>query len=274
MGAPRAAGRRRDPGRALCRAPRWCADRLCLVGPLPEAVFLDLGDTLVCAHPSWASVYLSTFPEFGIEATEEQIEEALRTATRSGAWEFEGPFEATEEGSWERIKAFDLEVLAALGHTDVTEVFIRSIERAFAERSAWYIYPDVAPSLDALREAGFRLGIVSNWPWGAPELLHSLELARHFETLVIGARVGYQKPHARIFGHALDQLDVPAARALHVGDSYRNDVLGARGRRRPGGRRSLRAARSPGGRAASDRPRALIAGRGRSGPIGTDRGRR
>src|SRR5918992_943912 len=186
MGAPRAAGRRRDPGRALGRAPRWCADRLCLVGPLPEAVFLDLGDTLVCAHPSWASVYLSTFPEFGIEATEEQI----------------------EEGSWERIKAFDLEVLAALGHTDVPEVFIRSIERAFAERSAWYIYPDVAPSLEALREAGLRLAIVSNWPWGAPELLHSLELARHFESLVISARVGYQKPHARIFRHALDQLGV------------------------------------------------------------------
>jgi putative hydrolase of the HAD superfamily len=196
--------------------------------PRPEAVFLDLGDTLVRAHPSWASVYLSTFPEFGIEATEEQLEEALRTATRSGAWEFEGPFEATEEGSWERIKAFDLEVLAALGHADVPEEFIRSIERAFAERSAWYIFPDVAPSLDALREAGFRLAIVSNWPWGAPELLHSLELARHFESLIISARVGYQKPHARIFEHALDQLGVPARRTVHVGDSYRADVLGAR----------------------------------------------
>jgi putative hydrolase of the HAD superfamily len=59
-------------------------------------------------------------------------------------------------------------------------------------------------------------------------LLHDLELARHFETLVISARVGYQKPHAGIFEHALEQMVVAPARAMHVGDNYQADVIGAR----------------------------------------------
>jgi putative hydrolase of the HAD superfamily len=196
--------------------------------PRPDAVFLDLGDTLVRAHPSWASVYLSTFPEFGIEATEEQLEDALRTATRSGAWEFEGPFEATEEGSFQRLMALDRLVFGRLGYHDLPESFFRAIDAAFHRRAAWHVFPDVLPALDAMRAAGLRLGVVSNWGWTAPELLHLLELASNFEVLAISARVGYQKPHPAIFQHALDQLGASPADAIHVGDDPIADVVGAR----------------------------------------------
>ena len=87
--------------------------------------------------------------------------------------------------------------------------------------------------------AGIRLCVISNFVWGAPELIHDLELARHFETLVISARVGFQKPNPGIFQHALEQMQVAPERAMHVGDSYRADV----DRRAPAGhwRRAHRA---------------------------------
>jgi FMN phosphatase YigB (HAD superfamily) len=59
------------------------------------------------------------------------------------------------------------------------------------------------------------------------QLLHTLELARHFELLVISDRVGYLKPHGGIFRHALDLAEVDATQAIHVGDSVRADVRGA-----------------------------------------------
>lgn len=195
----------------------------------PDVVFLDVGDTLIRAHPSWAAVYRHGLREFGIEVDEKDLERALLQEVQTDPWWLdENPFEATPEESFARISRFDAQVLARLGHADLPEDAFRRIEDAFARRAAWYVYPDVLPALDALIDAGLRLCIISNFVWGGPELFHDLELSRHFEHLVVSARVGFQKPSEAIFRHALDLMRVTPERAIHVGDSYRADILGAR----------------------------------------------
>ena len=196
--------------------------------PRPDVVFLDVGDTMIRAHPSWAAVYRLGLDDVGIEVDEQELEQALLAQATTGWWLIDDPFDATEEVSFERIKQFDAAVLARLGHADLPDAAFRSIEAAFARRSAWYVYPDVVPAVEQMRAAGLRLGVISNFVWGGPELIHDLELARHFEALVVSARVGFQKPHRGIFEHALTQMSVEPERAIHVGDSYQSDVLGAR----------------------------------------------
>ena len=192
-------------------------------------LFLDVGDTLIRAHPSWAGVYRQGLLEFGIDVGEEDLERALLEETQTGGWWLsEEPFEPTQANSFARVIQFDAAVLSRLGHSDLSEDVFRRIEDAFARRSAWYVYPDVGPTLDALRDAGLRLCVISNFVWGGVELIHDLELAGHFEALVISARVGFQKPNEGIFRHALEVMRVDPSRALHVGDSYRADVQGAR----------------------------------------------
>ena len=197
-----------------------------LRGSRPAAIFFDVGDTLVRAHPSWPAVYASVLPEFGIEVGADELDAAWREAFVN--WSLEGPFEASEEASYQRFKELDGRIFARLGYPDLPDEFFRAIEVAFSRRSSWFVFDDVVPALDALRQAGFRLGVISNWGWAAPELLHDLQLAAHFEALTISARVGFQKPRPEIFRHALEQLDVRPQEALHVGDSYAADVLGAR----------------------------------------------
>ena len=192
----------------------------------PEAVLLDVGDTLVRPDPSWRDVYASVFAGHGIEATAEQFEAAFREAWK--AWAHEGPFEATEEASFRRLMALDQLVFDRLGYPSLPESFFRDVDMAFRQRSAFYVFPDVIPALDAMQSAGFRLAVVSNWGWAAPELLATMELARHFEVLSISARVGYQKPHPAIFQHALDLLGAAPHEAIHVGDDLAADVAGAR----------------------------------------------
>lgn len=197
--------------------------------PRPDVVFLDVGDTLIRAHPSWASVYRQGLHEFGMDVTEKDLERALLEETQAGAWwNIEDPFEPTQENSYHRIKQFDAAVLRRLGYDDLSDGVFRGIEDAFARRSAWYVYPDVVPAIEALRGAGLRLGVISNFVWGGVELIHDLELARHFDSLTISARVGFQKPNPGIFRHALEQIGVEPGAAIHVGDSYNADVGGAR----------------------------------------------
>ena len=195
----------------------------------PDVLFLDVGDTLIRAHPSWAGVYRQGLLEAGVDVSEKDLERALLQETQAGGWWLdETPFEPTEANSFATVMAFDAAVLARVGQPDLGEAAFRRIEDAFARRSAWYVFPDVTPALDVVRAAGIRLCVISNFVWGAPELIHDLELARHFEKLVISARVGFQKPNPGIFRHALEQMNVAPERTMHVGDSYRADVLGAR----------------------------------------------
>ena len=39
--------------------------------------------------------------------------------------------------------------------------------------------------------------------------------------------MGWEKPHPEIFQQALDAVEVPAVRALHIGDSLSEDIQGA-----------------------------------------------
>lgn len=189
-------------------------------------MLIDVGDTMARAHPSWMEVYSTVFERYGIETSQAAFGQAFRSAWVE--WAHEGPFEATEEASFRRLTELDRLVFDRLGYQDLPEAFFHDVDAAFRRRSAFFVFPDVVPALDAMQDAGLRLAVVSNWGWHAPELLQTLELARHFEVMSISARVGYQKPHAAIFEHALELLDVGPDEAIHVGDDPEADVMGAR----------------------------------------------
>ena len=89
---------------------------------------------------------------------------------------------------------------------------------------------DLRPTLAAMRDAGLRLGLISNT--FVPGFIHDrhLEMAgllEFFPVRVYSSAVGYRKPDRRIFQAALARLDVPAAQTLFVGDLVKTDIVGA-----------------------------------------------
>ncbi len=93
------------------------------------------------------------------------------------------------------------------------------------------LFPDVVPTLQALRERGFRLGAVTNRGWAGPRFwqeLADLGLRPFFETVVVSCLVGYMKPHPRIFQIALEEMGLGPQEVAMVGDSLRADVAGAK----------------------------------------------
>lgn len=196
--------------------------------PQVRAVFLDIGDTVMRPNPSWEAVYAIAFAEFGVDVDIDALTDALHRAYHHGGWGMEGGFEPTEETSFQRTVAIDAAAIAELGAGPMPEAFYRRLSELFMVTSHWHVFPDAYPALESLRERGLTVGAVSNWVWNLPELLHALDLVRHFDFIAASARIGYEKPHPRIFEWALERAGVDPAEVVHVGDHVDADVQGAR----------------------------------------------
>ncbi|MCV0403698.1 MAG: HAD-IA family hydrolase [Chloroflexi bacterium] len=194
-----------------------------------RAVFLDIGDTVMRPNPSWEHVYAMAFEEFGVQVAMEDLHRALRAAYHHGGWGMEGGFEPSEETSFQRTVAIDARAIAELGLDPMPEEFFRRLSELFMVTSHWHIFPDARPALEALEKRNLVIGAVSNWVWNLPELLHSLDIVRHFDFIAASARIGFEKPHPRIFEWALEKAGVDAASVIHVGDHVDADVEGAQG---------------------------------------------
>jgi REG-2-like HAD superfamily hydrolase len=194
-----------------------------------RAVFLDIGDTVMRPNPSWEHVYAMAFEEFGVDVDIDELHAALRAAYHHGGWGMEGGFEPTEETSFQRTVAIDAAAIAELGLQPMPEAFYRRLGELFMVTSHWHIFADAYPTLEALQERRLTVGAVSNWVWNLPELLHALDLVRHFSFIAASARIGFEKPDPRIFEWALREADVDPGAVIHVGDHVDADVEGARG---------------------------------------------
>ena len=91
------------------------------------------------------------------------------------------------------------------------------LDRELLLRSA-RLYDDALPFMRALRSRGVKVAIVSNCSEYTRDLLESNGVADLADALVLSCEVGAEKPAAEIFSHALDQLGVPARRAVFVDD--------------------------------------------------------
>ena len=107
---------------------------------------------------------------------------------------------------------------------------LQSGHYVFAANSAT-LYDDAIPTLQHFRDEGFKLAIVSNWDTPLDPLTERLGIADYFDTIVAShdARVKSEKPDPHIFNYALEAVGVSAAEAVHVGDTYGADIVGAQG---------------------------------------------
>ena len=93
----------------------------------------------------------------------------------------------------------------------------------------WCKVPDgLGPALDDMRATGVKVAIISNSEGMLDRLFADLGVLQHFDLVVDSGKVGIEKPDPRIFQVALERFGVPAARALHLGDMFATDILGAR----------------------------------------------
>jgi putative hydrolase of the HAD superfamily len=93
--------------------------------------------------------------------------------------------------------------------------------------------PDAIATLQALRERGLRIGLLSNTHWPRPFHEHFLErdgLVELIDARLYTSEMPFQKPHPSAFRAALGAVGVDdPTRAVFVGDRPFDDISGAKG---------------------------------------------
>lgn len=104
----------------------------------------------------------------------------------------------------------------------------RAINEEFTKHTSWRIYDDVLPTLKALKQQGYTLGIISDWGLALGPILSRHKLTHYFDCLLISAVTRHSKPSPALYELALQRTNSIGDYTLHIGDSYIHDVLGAR----------------------------------------------
>lgn len=194
-----------------------------------EAVTLDVTGTLVHC-PRMAEIYAEVLGRHGVGITAAQVRatfpivwKELDCATPLGGDRF-AAYPGGAKAWWGRLieRLCELLELPPPSRFAVAELFHR-----FEEADSWEVFEDVPEALGRLRGGGLRLAALSNFDERLPSLLERLDLARFLDEIVYSAEVGAAKPNPAIFAHALRLLGAAADRAVHVGNSPREDAEGA-----------------------------------------------
>jgi putative hydrolase of the HAD superfamily len=179
-----------------------------------RAVFLDALGTLVELEPPW----LSLRERVPAEVSDERLRSAMRAEM---AYYREHAHEGRDPDSLADLR----ERCAALISG---ELGVEVSARQLVESIHFSAYPDAPPALGGLRDRGLRLFALSNWDCSLPDVLERCGLGDLLDGVVTSAAAGSRKPEPGIFESALELAGCAPGEAVHVGDTPKEDVAGAR----------------------------------------------
>ena len=195
-----------------------------------KAVFLDLYNTIVSFDPPREELQMEACREFGVEVSLETL--------RRGYWEADDfmarensriPIQKLPDARRQTFWAlYEQVLLKAAGREVSTEVASEIITKVRQFRSDLVLFDDVLPFLTTLRKRDVVIGLLSNLRRGLDELCTQLGVVPYFDFLLTSEEVGSDKPHPAIFLTALERAAAKPEEAIHVGDQYYSDVIGAR----------------------------------------------
>lgn len=191
-----------------------------------RAVFLDAGHTVLHAEPSIGHVYQRVAGEFGVDVEPDRFTELLGPIFRKHMPAGSAASDAQDYEMWRTVTREMVEQVPELHGVDF-EAWFEALHERFGRGEVWSMYPDVVPVLRALRGRGLTLGIVSNWDTRLRRIVRETGLEALVDFVKISCEVGWRKPNGAIFEAALSAAGVEPGEAIHVGDLYPEDIVGA-----------------------------------------------
>jgi putative hydrolase of the HAD superfamily len=193
---------------------------------LIAGIVMDAVGTLIKPVPSVADAYREAAGRQGVELNREDVRARFNLHFQSdevqGGRGLHSTDESTEIWRWRRI------VNKVMPEVPDPQRAFDELWNHFGRPDSWRCFPDVAPALRQLREAGIAVCVGSNFDGRLRRVVGGLpELRWAVNDLVISSEVGYRKPHPTFFQAVSDHLGLPKSRVLCVGDDLENDVRGA-----------------------------------------------
>jgi HAD superfamily hydrolase (TIGR01549 family) len=189
-----------------------------------ETIFLDAGGVLV--WPNWDRI-AATLGAHGV-AVDPQRLAAADPRVRVMIDNEELIASSTDQRrGWTYLE----QVLAEAGAapSDGMAAALDELQVYHHDHNLWDLVPGfVVPTLSDLRQAGYRLVIVSNSNGTLARLLARVGIAPLVDVILDSQIERIEKPDVRFFELALERSGASRQSTVHVGDIYHVDVVGAR----------------------------------------------
>lgn len=196
-----------------------------------KLVCLDFFNTLACYNPSREEAYVNVCHEFGIEVKAKALAKSLPVADKF--WRDENSHSRIEDRLPEEQITFwteyALKVLRGVGTEVNHDTALRILTKLRQFSWKFKAYDDTISALKELKNRGLILGLISNVAQDMESTYDELGLQPYLDFKVTSSEVGYDKPQPEIFLAALEKAQAKPEAAIHIGDQYELDVLGARG---------------------------------------------
>jgi FMN phosphatase YigB (HAD superfamily) len=191
-----------------------------------EALLLDLGNTLIGMDPALVA---DACRAEGVACTPDDFARAERAARPAlSAWI------ASPDGAEPTSLVYVREILRRLAPDGdrciaLAPRLLDRMRRVPTQRLWSAVLPGVPDALARARGLGLSIVVVSNSDGTAEQGMVDAGLRPLVDAVVDSEIFGVEKPDRRIFEHALSLAGVAPAAAVHVGDLYAVDVVGAAG---------------------------------------------
>jgi len=195
-------------------------------GVSPRVLLVDLDDTLL-DYSGGADLCWEAASAYAPAALDRAAVVAALADARS--WFWSDPERHRRErvdmiGAWTKIAA---DALARCGAWDPACAADIAHEYARRRRARWRLFPDTRPWLEAARQRGLPLALVTNGDARQQrDKIESHDLVRYFDTIIIESELGAGKPDEIVYRKALAALGAAPEEAAMVGDHLEFDVAG------------------------------------------------
>lgn len=197
-----------------------------------QAIFFDLDDTLRYSRPAEIDTLLDYACQLGIVETPGKRQEARRWKLYYWAMSPELVQDLKQFGGYTPafwVHYLDRQLVAfGCSPEQASELAPAVHERMGGDyRPEDCVMNGAHETLSQLKDAGFRLAMLSNRDHPCDDQLERLGLLQYFDFTLVAGEIGSWKPDRRIFNHAIQRLEIYPEQALYVGDNYFADVIGA-----------------------------------------------
>jgi len=199
-----------------------------------KAVCFDWFNTLARYNPSREEIQSQALREFGISVSPQQIMRGLFIAD-SDYFEENSISPIRKRSPQEQAEIYtryQQTILTEAG-IDVSgnpDLFLNIMKKAqeLSQDMSFTLFDDVLPTIKTLKERRLTLGLLTNLDRDMMSISSELGLEPYIDFIVTSGEVGVDKPRPPIFLAALEKAGVSASEAIHVGDQYKLDIVGAR----------------------------------------------
>jgi HAD superfamily hydrolase (TIGR01509 family) len=136
----------------------------------------------------------------------------LAQAVAAGDAFFAGATTTPDYDDYHRVMLKSLDI-------EPTDELLEDLRRPVHPSTILEIFPDVLPTLRALKQRGVRMAVVSDAWAELPELHNALGLDGFFEAYAISELVGCHKPDPRMYRYASDALGLEPGECLFLDDA-------------------------------------------------------